>query len=152
MKKFHFTLDTLLNYKDQVLEREKNSLASLNAQKIEAMNLKEALELEMKEAQDDFNYRAQKGISAMEMFIFKEHHNTLRLRIEDAKRSIESLETAVERQLGVVTEASKEVKSLEKLEEKQLEDYNFKVAKADEQFIEEYVNGASVRAAMTESS
>ena len=152
MKKFHFTLDTLLNYKDQVLEREKNSLASLNAQKIEAMNLKEALELEMKEAQDDFNYRAQKGISAMEMFIFKEHHNTLRLRIEDAKRSIESLETAVERQLGVVTEASKEVKSLEKLEEKQLEDYNFKMAKADEQFIEEYVNGASVRAAMTESS
>ncbi len=152
MKKFHFTLDTLLNYKDQVLEREKNSLASLNAQKIEAMNLKEALELEMKEAQDDFNYRAQKGISAMEMFIFKEHHNTLRLRIEDAKRSIESLETAVERQLGVVTEASKEVKSLEKLEEKQLEDYNFKAAKADEQFIEEYVNGASVRAAMTESS
>jgi len=152
LKKFHFTLDTLLNYKDQVLEREKNSLASLNAQKIEAMNLKEALELEMKEAQDDFNYRAQKGISAMEMFIFKEHHNTLRLRIEDAKRSIESLETAVERQLGVVTEASKEVKSLEKLEEKQLEDYNFKAAKADEQFIEEYVNGASVRAAMTESS
>ncbi|MBP1548135.1 MAG: flagellar export protein FliJ [Oscillospiraceae bacterium] len=152
MKKFHFTLDTLLNYKDQVLEREKNSLASLNAQKIEAMNLKEALELEMKEAQYDFNYRAQKGISAMEMFIFKEHHNTLRLRIEDAKRSIESLETAVERQLGVVTEASKEVKSLEKLEEKQLEDYNFKAAKADEQFIEEYVNGASVRAAMTESS
>jgi len=152
LKKFHFTLDTLLNYKDQVLEREKNSLASLNAQKIEAMNLKEALEHEMKEAQDDFNYRAQKGISAMEMFIFKEHHNTLRLRIEDAKRSIESLETAVERQLGVVTEASKEVKSLEKLEEKQLEDYNFKAAKADEQFIEEYVIAARTEAPLTESS
>ncbi|MBQ5334283.1 MAG: flagellar export protein FliJ [Oscillospiraceae bacterium] len=152
MKKFHFTLDTLLNFKDQVLEREKNSLASLNAQKLQALELKAALEQEMREAQDDFNYRAQKGISAMEMFIFKEHHNTLRLQIEDAKRSIESLEAAVEKQLYVVTEASKEVKSLEKLEEKQLEDYNFKAAKADELFIEEYVNGASVRASMAENA
>lgn len=152
MKKFHFTLDKLLDFKGQVLEREKNSLASLNAQKAEALEMKAALELEMKEAQDDFNYRAQKGISAMEMFIFKEHHNTLRLQIEDIKASIVSLDAAVERQLGVVTEASKEVKSLEKLEEKQLEDYKFKTAKADEQFIEEYVNGASVRAAMADSA
>lgn len=152
MKKFHFTLDKLLDFKGQVLEKEKNSLASLNARKAEALEMKAALELEMKETQDDFNHRAQKGISAMEMFIFKEHHNTLRLQIEDVKASIVSLDAAVERQLGVVTEASKEVKSLEKLEEKQLEDYKFKAAKADEQFIEEYVNGASVRAAMADSA
>ena len=152
MKKFHFTLDKLLDFKDQVLEKEKNSLASLNAQRLEALELKAALEQELREAQDDFNFKAQKGISAMEMFIFKEHHNTLRLQIEDAKKSIEELETAVEKQLTVVTDASKEVKSLEKLEEKQLEDYNFKAAKADEQFIEEYVNSASVRASMAENA
>ena len=149
MKKFHFTLDKLLDFKGQVLEREKNSLASLNAQKAEALEMKAALELEMKEAQDDFNYRAQKGISAMEMFIFKEHHNTLRLQIEDIKASIVSLDAAVERQLGVVTEASKEVKSLEKLEEKQLEEYKAAATKENEQFIEEFVSGQSIRKAQS---
>ncbi len=109
------------------------------------------LQQQLKDAQDDFNFRAQKGISAMEMFIFKEHHNSLRLGIEDVKKSIEKLDIAIEKQTGVVTEASKDVKSLEKLEEKQLEDYNFKAAKADEAFIEEYVSGAAVRAAMAHS-
>jgi flagellar FliJ protein len=152
LKKFHFTLDKLLDFKGQILEKEKNSLASLNAQKAEALELKAALERQMKEEQDDFNIRAQKGISAADMFIFKESHNALRLRIEEAKASIASLEDAVEKQLGVVTEASKEVKSLEKLEEKQLEDYKFKAAKADEQFIEEYVSSSSVRATMAENA
>ncbi|MBQ7782459.1 MAG: flagellar export protein FliJ [Oscillospiraceae bacterium] len=151
MKKFKFTLDKLLDYKDQILEKEKNSLASLHADKNEALRLRDELAREMKEAQDDFNYRATKGISAMDMFIFKEHHNTLRLRIEDTDKSIKNIELAIERQTGVVAEASKDVKSLEKLEEKQLEAYNFKAAKAEEAFIEEYVNGAAVRASMAEA-
>lgn len=150
MKKFQFTLEKLLDYKDQVLEKEKNDLAYLHAEKNSALEHKEELEQYMKEAQDDFNYRAQKGISPMEMFMFKEYHNTLRLSIEDTTREIEKLEASIEKQTGVVTEASKDVKSLEKLEEKQLEDYKFRLTKADEAFIEEYVNSASVRAALAE--
>ena len=39
----------------------------------------------------------------------------------------------------------KEVSSLEKLEEKQLEEYKFKVQKAEEQFISEYVMNSTYR-------
>ena len=83
----------------------------------------------------------------MEMTLFTGYHKSLRLQIEEAKVTIAQLEAAVESQTGVVPEASKEVSSLEKLEEKQRADYNFMVAKADEQFIEEFVNSAAVRAA-----
>lgn len=149
MKKFQFTLEKLLDYKDQVLEKEKNDLAYLHAEKNSALEHKEELEQYMKEAQDDFNFRAQKGISPMEMFMFKEYHNTLRLSIEDTTREIEKLEASIEKQTGVVTEASKDVKSLEKLEEKQLEEYNHAAAKENEQFIDEFVSGQTVRAANT---
>ena len=87
----------------------------------------------------------------MEMVMFSSFHNTLRLRIEDQEKLIKRIEADVERQTGVVTEASKEVKSLEKLKDKQLEDYNFRAAKAEESFIEEYVNGAAVRASLAEA-
>ncbi len=150
MKKFQFTLNKLLDYKGQVLEKEKNDLAALNLSRAEAEDAKLMLEDELKKTQDNFNIKAQQGVSPMEMACFSAYHESLRIRIRDTEREIADLEAAVEKQTGVVTEASKEVKSLEKLEEKQLEDYKFRANKADEQFIEEYVNGASVRASLAE--
>ena len=55
------------------------------------------------------------------------------------------METKVQRQLSVVIEATKEVSSLEMLEGKQLEEYNFKAAKAEDQFIAEYVTNSTYR-------
>lgn len=151
MKKFQFTLDKLLDYKGQVLNKEKNDLAALNVQRAEAAEQLAALKNELKCASDEFNRKAAQGISPMEMTVFTNYHKSLRLSIEETQHDIENLDKAVEKQLGVVVEASKDVSSLEKLEEKQLEDYKFKAAKADENFIEEYVNGASVRASMAEA-
>ncbi len=151
MKKFKFTLDKLLDYKGQVLSKEKNDLAALNVQRAEAIEEKERLEQMLKDAQDEFNLKAAAGISPMEMMVFTNYHKSLRMGIEDVQIHIEELSVACEKQLGVVVEASKDVSSLEKLEEKQLEDYKFKVAKADESFIEEYVNGAAVRETLAQA-
>lgn len=148
MKKFKFTLDKLLDYKGQILDKEKNDLAALNVARAEALELKEGLEAELRRNQDEFNKKAAEGISPSDMVLFTNYHNVLRLRIEDTQKEIEGLERKIEQQLIVVTEASKDVKSLEKLEEKQLEDYHFKVQKSEESFIEEYVNAATVRAAL----
>lgn len=148
MKKFKFTLDKLLDYKGQILDKEKNDLAALNVARAEAIELCEGLEAELRRNQDEFNRKAAEGISPMDMMMFTNYHNVLRRRIEDTKKEIEALEKQIEQQLIVVTEASKDVKSLEKLEEKQLEDYRFKVQKSEESFIEEYVNAAAVRAAL----
>ena len=71
--------------------------------------------------------------------MFKGYHQSLRMQIKELENSIEEMEKKVQRQLGVVIDATKEVSSLEKLEEKQLEEYKFKVQKAEEQFISEYV-------------
>lgn len=148
MKKFRFTLDKLLDYKGQILDREKNDLAALNLAKADALELKAGLEAEQRRNRDGFNRKAAEGISPADMLTFTNYHNVLQMRIEDTQREIEELEEKIAKQLNVVTEASKEVKSLEKLEEKQLEDYRFKVQKSEENFIEEYVNGAAVRASL----
>lgn len=151
MKKFKFSLETLLSYKDQVLDREKNDLAALNLQRADAIELKNQILEEIKRRHDEFNDNAAKGISAMEMAMFAAYQDVLKMRAEDTEKEIARLDMEIEKQLGVVTEASKDVKSLEKLEEKQLEDYNFRAAKADERFIEEYVNGAAVRASLADA-
>ncbi|MGN1090746.1 MAG: flagellar export protein FliJ [Huintestinicola sp.] len=152
MKKFSFSLQTLKGFKEQVLDREKNDLAMLNAQRAETLEQLMNLEQELRKAQDEFNEKAAGGISPMEMMVFTNYHKALRLRIEETHKEIEQFDERIERQTGVVVEASKEVNSLEKLEEKQLEDYKFKAAKADERFIEEFVNNNAVRAGLAEKN
>ena len=78
-------------------------------------------------------------MTVIQITMFKSYHQSLSQQIKELEESIEKMETRVQRQLKVVVEATKEVSSLEKLEEKQLEAYNFQVAKAEEQFISEYV-------------
>ena len=81
----------------------------------------------------------------MQVNVFKGYHQSLSAQIKELEASIEKMEVKVQRQLSVVIEATKEVSSLEKLEDKQLEEYNFKVAKAEEQFIAEYVTNSTYR-------
>ena len=51
----------------------------------------------------------------------------------------------MEKQRSIVTEASKEVKKLEKLKEKQLEEYRHDEAKEQQDLITEHVAGEFVR-------
>ena len=57
----------------------------------------------------------------------------------------------INKQLGIVVEATKDVRTLEKLEEKQLEDYKAAAVKENEQFIEEFVSGQSIRKAQSQN-
>lgn len=145
MKKFEFSLNKLMGYKKQVLDREKNSLAHLRMQQQQMQEEKEQLEARLKKSADEFRELSSKGITVMQITMFKGYHQSLRMQIADLRLAIEEMEKKVQKQLGVVIDATKEVSSLEKLEEKQLEEYKAKVAKAEEQFISEYVMNSTYK-------
>lgn len=145
MKRFEFSLNKLMGYKKQVLDREKNSLAHLRMQQQQMQDEKEQLEAKLKQSADEFRELSSKGISVMQITLFKGYHQSLRMQIADLRLAIEEMEKKVQKQLGVVIDATKEVSSLEKLEEKQLEEYKAKVAKAEEQFISEYVMNSTYK-------
>lgn len=134
-----------MGYKKQVLDREKNSLAHLRMQQQQMQEEKEKLEATLKRSADEYRELSGKGITVMQITMFKSYHQSLRMQIKELENSIEEMEKKVQRQLGVVIDATKEVSSLEKLEEKQLEEYKFKVQKAEEQFISEYVMNSTYK-------
>lgn len=142
MKRFEFSLNKLLNYKQQVLKREKNDLANLRKQQQLAIDEKKQLIQKLKDADDEFVLTSNKGMSAQHMVLAKSYINSISEQIRSLDRLIHILESQIEKQLGVVVEATKEVSSLEKLEEKQLEDYKKAVQKAEETFIGEYVSNS----------
>ena len=142
MKRFEFSLNKLLNYKQQVLKREKNDLANLRKQHQQAIDEKEELILKLKHSNEDFVFNANKGMSPQQMVLAKSYINSLSEQIRALERHISILDMHIEKQLGVVVEATKEVSSLEKLEEKQLDEYKKATKKAEETFISEYVSNS----------
>ena len=139
MKKFSFSLEKLKSYKEQVKKREENALAALRAEQMERLREKEELLKELDRRNKDFVEKSAKGMTAMEVVTEKGFISYVVDEIKKKDKEISVLSARINKQLIAVTEASKEVYTLEKLEEKQLEEYKFKARKADEAFIEEYV-------------
>ncbi len=148
MKRFDFTLGKLLDYKDQVLSKEKNDLAGLRSQKVSLEEEIADLEGKLSLSGEEYSVRAAEGMSVNDIVMFKNFHTALMRQINEKQTALKRLEEDISHQLAVVVQASKDVNSLEKLKEKQLEEYKFNLNKSEERFIEEYVSSASLRGNM----
>ncbi len=145
MKRFNFTLGKLLDYKDQVLSKEKNDLAGLRSQKVTLEEEIADLESKLSLSGEEYSVKAAAGMSVNDIVMFKNFHTALIRQIKEKEDTLKRLEEDISHQLAVVVQASKDVNSLEKLKEKQLEEYKFNLNKSEERFIEEYVTTASLR-------
>ncbi len=147
MKKFRFSLQKLMDFREQELDRQKNTLSMLQADLRRIQEAREVLLDKVDEQSEQLDRVCRLGAVASEIAMRKRYIVTLQQEIHLKEQQTLLKQQEIEKQLGVVVEATKDVKTLEKLEEKQLEEYNHQVGKENEQFIEEFVSGQTVRAA-----
>lgn len=147
MKKFQFSLQKLMDFREQELDRQKNTLSMLQADLRRIQEAREVLLDKVEEQSEQLDRVCRMGAVASEIAMRKRYIVTLQQEIHLKEQQAVLKQQEIEKQLGVVVEATKDVKTLEKLEEKQLEEYNHQAGKENEQFIEEFVSGQTVRAA-----
>lgn len=148
MKKFQFTLQRLKDFREQELDRQKNALAMLQGDLKRLEESLEELKRTTREQSDELTRVCMRGASATDVAVRKRYIVTLQQDIHIREQQIIRKQAEIEKQLSVVVEATKDVKTLEKLEEKQLEEYKLASGKENEQFIEEFVSGQTIRAAI----
>ena len=139
MKKFSFSLQRLLNYKEQLFENERNILAEMQA-------VLSQLEQELNDMKNEhlrrvaeYNEKIKEGLLPAEMQTHKYYLTVLDENIRNKIEQIKLQQQAVDRQMDIVREAKMEISTIEKLKEKKLEEYNYLSGKADEQFIDEFI-------------
>ena len=144
MKKFNFTLQSLKRYNDQVLSGEKSVLGRLRAELAEQQSQLDEKTAEYEQSIIKLNSLVSGGTTAMRLSLHKKYVSSLQQDIYRIKAQMAQKREEIEIQLAKVVEATKEVSKLEKLEEKQLEEYRYAAQKEEEQRIEEFVsNGVS---------
>lgn len=145
MKKFAFSLERMLNFQSQNLEKEMGILSRMTAERDALEAQKQDMAEKAAGVQADIARREAEGTT---IFMLKACFSILesaRNQLEEMEEELELLQAGLERQRQIVTEASREVKKLEKLKEKQLEEYHRGEAKEQQEAIAEHVAGNFVR-------
>lgn len=140
MKKFEFSLSKLQNYKEQILAAEKNTLGILRKELVDLENEFEEIGRVIELKNEELAYAMVRSVTPADFAMQKLYITAKQQERHSVKFAILEKEEEVAKQLEVVIEATKEVSTLDKLEEHQLEEYNYLQLKEDELFIEEFVN------------
>ena len=129
MKKFRFSLETVLDYKQQALD---------------ALRAEHGAILAQVRAQED----VVDGLEGEQGNVNEEYLRALEREIQEERRKLAILRRREEQKRTQVVEARKETATLEKLKEHKLDDYRRAEQKAEEQLIEEFVSTTRAMAAM----
>ena len=147
MKKFKFSLDTVLSYKQQVLEALQGEHALALAAVREQEALLENLWQEYRDYNAEYRRRAEEGLPLTEALMYQNGLRAAEQEIQRQTARLEELRAEEEKRREKVVEAKKDTSSIEKLKEKKLDDYHKAEAKSEEAFIEEFVSTMRVNAA-----
>ena len=147
MKKFVFPLERMLEYQIQVLDKEKGILGRFLTERNNLENKINILKNNLSRVRKDMALKEAEGTT---IFVLKSFFSILesgRIQMEELEKKLALVTKRLEQQRQVVTEASQEVKKLERLKEHQLEEYRRAEAKEQQEFVLEHVAGEFVRRA-----
>lgn len=140
MKKFVFSFERVLNYKQTLLDREKSNLLRLRqAQQRMADRIKKADD-DLVAVSAELYAKTEKGIPVEELKSYHFQIDNLRVLQKGYYRELRRLEDETELQLSKVVRLQGEIKGFEKLKEQKLEDYRDYITKADAEVISEFLS------------
>lgn len=149
MKKFRFSLETVLEYKQQVLDNLQTEHGAILARIHEQERVIERMEADYSALSGEFNQHKAEGITVLEAMKYEQYLRSSERQLEQAYEHLRSLRMEEERKRNEVVEAKKETSSIEKLREKKLEVYNKAVQKSEEALIDEFVTTKRVMEAQS---
>ena len=148
MKKFKFALDSVLSYKQQVLDALQGEHAAILAQVREQEEVLEAAWQEYRDCNEEYRRRKEEGIAITDAMVYQNGLRVLERNIQRETDKLAELRKKEEAKRQEVVEAKIDTSSIEKLKEHKLEDYNKAVQKSEENLIDEFVSSARARASI----
>lgn len=147
MKKFRFSLDTVLDYKQQVLDARQGEYGLAAA----AVHVQEHVlgqaKLRYAAYGAEYSRRQAEGMTIADALAGQNALRVLENEIAREETRLAELKQEAEEKRAQMVEAKKETATIEKLREKKLEVYNKEQQKREEAFIDELVSTNRVMAA-----
>lgn len=134
-----------MDYKNQMLNREKNTLLGLRMERKGLEERIEDLDRQYELINLEMHEKFKDGMTVSQINVYEFRKTGVREEKRAILKRIALLDISIERQQKKVVTAKQEVSGLEKLEEKQLEEYNAAYNKEQEDIIAEFVSTSFTR-------
>lgn len=144
MKKFVFSLEKVLGYQRQQLDVKKQELSVLQAELRKLEHEIQQLKLELVRSNQEMARCMMTGLNACDIAVYKTYFHTLEEKIQQLSKDRETLTRQVEDKKASVVLSNQEISGLEKLRDKQLEQYQVSCRKQEELEIEEFISKNSM--------
>lgn len=142
MKKFKYSLETVYQFKLQVLDKVKEEYAVKQQEVLNQQSLINRLQEELFHYEEEFERVKQEGASIETIMMYVNGIERMEKRIGKEKDELIRRTVIAEEKKREVIKANVDTNAFEKLKEKKLEEYRVQGQKAEEQFIEEFVSHA----------
>lgn len=141
MKKFAFKLERMLGFKRTLYEKERNELARLRAERNQIQQRRDDTERQIIEVDAAFRKKAaEEGVHITDITSMNYQRTNAEHLVEALEREIAEMDVRIAKQLEVVIQLDKDVKGLEKLREKQWDEYQRESMKEEQERIMELVS------------
>lgn len=144
MKKFKFSLEKILQLKEQFLKNLKNDLSTLQMLLREKEKEIELLWIKYNDSDKKYKDKSSQSILPYEIKFYKDYMNSLLSSIKKEEEEKELILKKIEIKKQEIINLNIEISSIEKLKEKKLIKYNYQVQKMEETLIEEFVSSSTV--------
>lgn len=142
MKKFKYSLETVYQFKLQVLDKVKEEYAIKQQEVLNQQSLINRLQEELFHYEEEFERVKQEGASIETIMMYVNGIERMEKRIGKEKDELIRRTVIAEEKKREVIKANVDTNAFEKLKERKLEEYRVQGQKAEEQFIEEFVSHA----------
>ena len=147
MKKFEFSLSHVLDYRERLLDEEKGALQRIKAERDEIAENIRRLEDSFAQVSLKMVKAQTAGTTILEIKKINAQLENIRMQLDQQRKELQRAELKVEHQMKAVIAANQEVSKLDKLQERQLEEYRHEVNKAEEDRVDEFVAQTLARSA-----
>lgn len=137
MKRFQFQLEPVLNYKQKSLDSLLIELNTLQAQVVAQEKVRKEADARLADYEAEYTEKREQGLTIVEAMECQSCQEVLSKRARQEKEKLLRLQKQAENKRRQVVEARKETRSLEKLREVRLSEYDKAVAKEEEKLLDD---------------
>jgi len=145
MRKFCFRLETLLRYRVNIEEKEREALSRLNFKLHTEQSLLAQLRSREREARTELAGARNSRADDIDVQWYYPYLDRLRLEIERSNGRIARLEEQVEAQKAVVIEATKNKKVLDTMKKRKVKEFTAAIEKLEQKAVDEIAATRSAR-------
>lgn len=143
MTKFVFSLEKVLNLKQQLLDVQVNEMMQLQDRLKLIVAEIEQLNERFQKYNRELNEQLKTGIEPQKVMAYKMYFHDINQKTNACNQRKEEVEAQITRKKEEMIALKTDISGLEKLKEKQREEYNFSLQKQQELEVEEFVNRTS---------